>query len=233
MTIFDHLLTLVLAIGLPLFAWYDAHRTRQRIRAGMAKHDPTTEYQWIMVIQWSLSVALLLTWWLQNRQMQLLGLNATAFTLVGLCGLAVALGWLALTVLQLRDTPALREYFASACADFDFILPRTRPQLRWFYATSITAGICEELLYRGFLFWYLEPLVGSIGAWLLSSLLFGLAHAYQGISNIFRTGLLGLVMGLVYLLTESLLAPMVLHAVVDILAGRAFFKVSAPRHAAA
>ena len=56
-----------------------------------------------------------------------------------------------------------------------------------------------------------------------TSLLFGLGHSHQGTAGVVKTGVTGLVMGTLFLVTGSLLVPMVLHAVVDIGSGRAAY----------
>jgi len=99
------------------------------------------------------------------------------------------------------------------------ICPRRASELPAFFGVSLTAGFCEELLFRGFLIWVLQPLVGLWLAALLSALLFGAAHAYQGLAGIVRTGLLGLVFTAIVLMTRSLWPAIVLHAVVDAMGG--------------
>jgi membrane protease YdiL (CAAX protease family) len=99
------------------------------------------------------------------------------------------------------------------------ICPRAASELPAFFGVSLTAGFCEELLFRGFLIWVLRPLVGLWLAALLSALLFGAAHAYQGLAGVIRTGLFGLVFTAIVLLTRSLWPAIVLHAVVDAMGG--------------
>ncbi len=84
---------------------------------------------------------------------------------------------------------------------------------------SVTAGCCEELLYRGFLIWYLNHWCPPVISLLLSCTAFGLAHYYQGLSGILKTGIVGLLMGFVYLLTETLLWPALAHVLIDLGAG--------------
>ncbi len=52
-----------------------------------------------------------------------------------------------------------------AAAFVEYLLPHSRDELRWFTALSVTAGVCEELLYRGFLFWVLKAYVGVARAY--------------------------------------------------------------------
>jgi membrane protease YdiL (CAAX protease family) len=99
------------------------------------------------------------------------------------------------------------------------ISPRAASELPAFFGVSLTAGFCEELLFRGFLIWVLQPIVGLWFAAVLSALLFGAAHAYQGLAGVIRTGVFGLVFTAIVLLTRSLWPAIVLHAVVDAMGG--------------
>jgi membrane protease YdiL (CAAX protease family) len=87
----------------------------------------------------------------------------------------------------------------------------------------VSAGIGEELFYRGFLLWYLGTVVSTAGAVVVSSTLFGLAHVMHGASAAARAGLLGVVFCGLYLWTGSLWVPMLLHTAIDWFSGRAAF----------
>jgi membrane protease YdiL (CAAX protease family) len=50
-------------------------------------------------------------------------------------------------------------------------------------------------------------------------------HAYQGVRGVFSTGMAGAVFMAAYLLTGSLLAPIVLHAIVDLVNGFMLYRV--------
>ena len=84
---------------------------------------------------------------------------------------------------------------------------------------SINAGITEELIFRGFLLWYLEPFVGIAGAAVLAVVAFTLAHAYQGVAHVPALALASTYFVGLYLGTGSLLLPVVLHAVIDVMQG--------------
>jgi membrane protease YdiL (CAAX protease family) len=98
------------------------------------------------------------------------------------------------------------------------LLPRTPGERRGFAAVSITAGICEELLFRGFLMWYFAGW-GIVAAVVVSSLLFGFAHIYQGIQSVPRTGILGLVLCLIVVAAGSLWPAIIIHAAIDLNSG--------------
>jgi membrane protease YdiL (CAAX protease family) len=100
----------------------------------------------------------------------------------------------------------------------DFLLPVSNTERRWFAVVCLSAGICEELLYRGFLFGFLAGRIegGFDLAWLLSSLAFGTAHVYQGLPGILRSTVAGLFFGLAAILSRGVAVPMILHTLVDL-----------------
>jgi uncharacterized protein len=100
------------------------------------------------------------------------------------------------------------------------IFPRTNREAAIFCGLAITAGICEEFLYRGFVFGAL--IHASVPTWavlLISSVMFGLAHAYQGRAGVVGTLILGTVFGCVRILYDSLVPVILWHTAVDIVAG--------------
>jgi membrane protease YdiL (CAAX protease family) len=99
----------------------------------------------------------------------------------------------------------------------EILLPGTPAERRWAWAVSVSAGACEELVFRGLLI-----AAGIAAGWppivavLASSVLFGLAHLYQGWLGMLLTTLLALIMAWIYLPTGSLLLPIVLHVLIDL-----------------
>ncbi len=99
------------------------------------------------------------------------------------------------------------------------LLPRTTGERRLFTVVGVTAGVCEEWLYRGFFLAVVAAVGGGLPSWALvaiAAVAFGAAHAYQGRAGIVLTGVLGGVMAALYLGTGSLLLPVLLHAVIDL-----------------
>jgi uncharacterized protein len=103
--------------------------------------------------------------------------------------------------------------------EISIALPHTSDELRRFVALSLTAGFCEEFLFRGYLIWAFQPWLGWWGAAALSLTVFVAAHAYQGTAGVIRTGLIGGVFTLLVSLSGSLVPAIVLHALVDIFIG--------------
>jgi membrane protease YdiL (CAAX protease family) len=124
---------------------------------------------------------------------------------------------IAISVILFRCTGDrfLRRFLKMAGA----LIPEKPAERFWFAAVSLGAGVTEELLFRGFLFWYLGfffPQLSLVQLVVISSLMFGFCHIYQGWVGIVGTGVLGAVLMWMYLSTESLVLPMAIHALIDL-----------------
>jgi uncharacterized protein len=65
--------------------------------------------------------------------------------------------------------------------NMEFMLPHGDAEITLWIALSVTAGICEETIFRGYLQRQFMALTQSVPAGiLLSGVAFGAAHAYQG-----------------------------------------------------
>jgi membrane protease YdiL (CAAX protease family) len=102
------------------------------------------------------------------------------------------------------------------------ILPQSTVELLPYLALAITAGLCEEFLYRGFAMAVLVHV--GLQTWavvLISSVLFGLAHSYQGRGGIVMTLLIGTILGTSRIAYDSLVPAIFWHSAVDVVAGTA------------
>lgn len=85
----------------------------------------------------------------------------------------------------------------------------------------ITAAFMEEIIYRAFIINTLEILLGknSWSTWiavLISAVIFGAIHAYQGITGIIITTFIGLIFGIVFIFNGRRIWPLFLvHGIVD------------------
>lgn len=99
------------------------------------------------------------------------------------------------------------------------LLPRTHEERAAFGVLSVAAGLGEEISYRGYAITTLIPLVGAPGAALLTSLVFGLLHGYQGALGMLRTGAMGGMLAWGFLASGSLWPAIVAHTAIDLIAG--------------
>jgi hypothetical protein len=99
------------------------------------------------------------------------------------------------------------------------LVPANRAEMRSFSAMALSAGVWEELLFRGFLIAWFAHWIGPAMAVVAAAVSFGIGHLYQGGAGVAKTTVAGLMAGGLYLLTGSLWIPMILHTAVDLHAG--------------
>jgi Predicted metal-dependent membrane protease len=103
-----------------------------------------------------------------------------------------------------------------AVGDIRALLPRTRGELPYGAALSLNAGVFEELLFRLGLPGLLFAVTGHAAvAFAVATVLFGLLHLYQGPLGVLFSGILGAVFVALYLVTGSIVVPIVVHAAID------------------
>ena len=124
------------------------------------------------------------------------------------------------TVIWKKLTKRPRKYSsAAALKSFSYFFPATWTERRWWVFVCITAGVCEETLFRGFMLHYLHVFPWTLNltlALLISSVIFGCNHLYQGAGGVAGSAIVGLLFGLLFLLTGNLLLPIIFHGVIDL-----------------
>jgi membrane protease YdiL (CAAX protease family) len=135
-----------------------------------------------------------------------------------LFGMAVGLtvGIAVVVTLQLRR---MRKLFNPTIGDIEPLMVRNAAEARAALVLSINAGFSEELFFRLALPLLIADVTGSVPfAFAASLVIFGLAHAYQGWKGILGTACVGALLTLVYFGSGSLLRPMAMHAIIDVVA---------------
>lgn len=96
------------------------------------------------------------------------------------------------------------------------LYPVTNKQQFMFIGVTITVGICEEIIFRGFLQHYAVSLgLSEIVAFVVISIIFGAGHFMQGMSGVISSTIFGLIMGYLYFVTGSLFVPIIIHILYD------------------
>jgi membrane protease YdiL (CAAX protease family) len=116
--------------------------------------------------------------------------------------------------------PLLYHLLGGWTSNAGFLLPRTLPESIVWIAVSAAAGICEELVFRGYLQRQLWSLTKNLPvALLLQAVIFGIGHIYQGWKPALVTSIYALVFGLLAAWRRSIIPGAIAHAAVDVLGG--------------
>jgi membrane protease YdiL (CAAX protease family) len=100
-------------------------------------------------------------------------------------------------------------------------LPKTKKEKWLFSFVALSAGVCEEIIFRGFLVFLFLAIFPDMPIYLvvlIPIVIFGVGHLYQGLQGVMQTALVGAIFMCLYLVTNSLILPMLLHFFVDLVA---------------
>jgi hypothetical protein len=100
------------------------------------------------------------------------------------------------------------------------ILPHTPAQIAVYFLLTVTAGICEEIIFRGYLqrqfsFFFKNVVVGVM----LQGVIFGASHGYQGPKYILIIVVYGVLFGVLAQWRHSLRPGMIAHFLQDLITG--------------
>jgi membrane protease YdiL (CAAX protease family) len=211
-----HLMVVYVVLVMPWIGRYKYRKLQRQLATGVADARPRF-YRITVVQQWLLVCLVLLFTRLASLPWRALGLTpptAWAVTRSLLITFTIAI-FISVILFRLTGDRFLRRLLKMAGA----LIPDRTAERFWFAAVSLGAGVSEELLFRGFLFWYLGfffPRLTLVQLIVFSSLIFGVCHLYQGWVGVVGTGVLGAVLMGMYLSTESLVLPIAIHALIDL-----------------
>ncbi|HWX55191.1 MAG TPA: CPBP family intramembrane glutamic endopeptidase [Verrucomicrobiae bacterium] len=144
-----------------------------------------------------------------------------AFGFFVVAGLIIALVRIALGDIDLHNLNKLAQ---EAKRTLGPLIPRSGFQAGLFLLLSVSAGLFEEIIFRGYLQKQIAAMAGNAYAGILGSgVTFGAAHAYQGGRGMIAIGVFGVLFGILAHLRKSLRPGMIAHATQDAYAGLALF----------
>lgn len=229
-------LTIELMIGigliLAMLTWNALHQKADRaaIRDATRLDARLQLYNGTILTLWLVALACTALWALSGMPLDELGLKLSqgwrfwlSWSIAGLAGV-----YMIVSVLQVsfsrRAREAMRQQLDQS-GDLGLIHPETPREHDRFMWLAVTAGITEEILFRGFLIGTLALVFPLWLAAILAASLFVLGHAYQGLRGMLNTVPITVILTLVYLLGDSLWPVIALHILADVAAG-ALFRVS-------
>ena len=134
--------------------------------------------------------------------------------------LALALIFLFAAIIVLNVISNISGYYGLFRAeDISYLLPRTPLEKGFWIMLSLSAGITEEICFRGYVITRMARLTGSVwpGA-ILGAISFGIGHLYQGWGGAVMIMIYGFMFSLLFLARGSLIPCIIAHALQDMLA---------------
>jgi membrane protease YdiL (CAAX protease family) len=218
----DHILAFVLCIGIPFYG------ALQR-KDGFSGLTFTSDQKKRIYISGSFSLfimgtAVMLVWLLLKRPLTEMGLTQPSnFRAWWWMTIVFAAIYLLDTIVTLSSKKGIDKTVDNWKKRTPF-LPTKTNELPEYFLLCFSAGVFEEIAYRGYLVnycWYLFEgnNYQELLAILLPALVFSLAHFYQGTKAVFKIFILAVFFGYLFLYSGSLLIVMILHFLVDAVGG--------------
>ena len=169
------ILLLVIIAAWSTWGYFGAARMR-------GTSNPHRAATYAVTILWEWAVVGYIAWGVRRRGCSMGALIGGAWKSVSTFFLDIALAtgfWL--TALVVLFCAALALHVPRSGDAIRFILPQTRLEIVLWVMTSLTAGICEETIFRGYFQKQFIAWTGNVSAGvLLSAVAFGAGHIYQG-----------------------------------------------------
>ena len=218
--VIDHALALIILVALPIYGYLNFPAVKRKL----AEDKPGVRirlYRRTMTWQWSLVALTVGAWLAAGRSLPQLGFALPSGWGAWVAGLfaATIIGLMSAQLLALPKHPDVHDAVLKQLEGAAPFLPRNAAEHSWFSGVAVTAGVCEEILFRGFCLAYVGAWAGPLWAVLVTSVVFGLGHLYQGPRGAVKTGVAGLIAGGMFVASGTLWLPIALHVFVDIHGG--------------
>jgi hypothetical protein len=217
---FDHVISTAVVVAPPLLGAANYARLKSAIVIG-DRDARLRGFKQTMGAQWLASMLVFTQWIVTRRPWSSLrlGFEATSRFWIGAGIIAAGCLMYGVQIAVARRRPRWWAVLRREARRLSAMVPADDREFKAWVVLSVTAGICEEIVYRGFLIWYVAH---ATHVWIAASaaaMIFGVAHAYQGPVAVVKTCVYGLVMGGMYVLMGSIWLLMLVHAATDIVAG--------------
>lgn len=180
----------------------------------ISKFDPVLFiYLPTIIILWMIFLTILLALWREKATLTDIGLGRPRLSDLGKALIFLVLSNPLLLGLQWLLAATGVEF----SKETDLIVAQGIHKIWWWMALCVTAAICEEVTFRGYLMTRLRHMIGK--GWaaplLLSAFAFATGHLYQGWGGFVLIFIYGLMFGSLYIFTGSLWPGMLAHFIQD------------------
>jgi uncharacterized protein len=224
---FDHLLFFVIGIVLPVMSimtekpTFDAE-SGDEILFSKSELPPKKHIYYTNGLILVIGALVVLTLWnVTFRSFEVLGIIFPQIdTLVIALCLAIVMIYSIDTVINfIKSNKA-----STDTNDLSNIMPTSWSDYGHFVFLAIAAGICEEIVFRGFLINYINEMLPNLSyayfiALVFPALIFSVSHIYQGWFAVLKIFAISLLFGALFIFSKSLLLVCLIHVLVDLISG--------------
>jgi uncharacterized protein len=215
----DHILAVILLIFIPMMSLRSGQMTEDHREVLPPKIHLYYSNGLLLIISASLVYT---TWNVWQKPWQVLGIYSPTFTsdVIKLVAL-VCIIYIGDLVYNYWQQQLSGNKDLESIAD---IIPANLAEYRHYTFLAVSAGVCEEIIYRGFLFNYVYTIMGNVPyahvwAMLIPSISFGISHLYQGWIAVSKILIIAILLSAIFYYSSSLWIVIIIHIAIDLLSG--------------
>jgi len=222
----DHLFALIVIVAFPIYSKLTISDLLKKIEE-QGEAARIKAYQHVILTWMAFAAIVVATWIYFERDWGDLGIRMPEPVplVVSLLAAIAATAAFVIPLRKLAKSRVAASQLDSQLGDVASIMPETDREELWFRAVSTNAGVTEELIFRGWLIWYLSHFMGIGAAAAIAVLAFGLAHLYQGVRQLPALLIVSAVAVGLFIYTKSLLIPVLFHIILDGIQGYYIAKI--------
>ncbi len=216
----DHLFALIVIVAFPIYSKLTIAGVLKKI-GEEGEPAKIKAYQHVILTWALLAATVVVTWLYYGRDWADLGLRMPDPVPL-IVSLLAAIGATAAFVIPLHKLAKSNEaanQLDAQLGDVALFMPDSDREEQWFRAVSTNAGVTEEMIFRGWLLWYLGHFMDIGMAAAIAVLAFGLAHLYQGLRQLPGLLIVSAVAVGLFVYTKSLMVPVMFHIILDSMQG--------------
>ncbi|WKN43342.1 CPBP family intramembrane glutamic endopeptidase [Tunicatimonas pelagia] len=199
--------------------------THQKVNSNIKRNEKyrLIDYKQTLLIFWGLTLLVLVNNFINEQP------TLDFYPRVSIINIGVAILISAFAYFQYRTTKITLDNVNAVKGKLKGIyhyLPTTFQELKWFTLVAVSAGICEEVIFRMFLFEFLRENSSLVIAFIATNIIFAITHIGSGRTNLISSFILGLLFSAIYYFTKNIWLVVVLHIAIDINAGILGYRIN-------
>lgn len=219
-TLIDQLLVVILGLVLPFFSGIRGSEQMHKVN-----FDERTRRRFFLsnsLVLWLLAVVVMGIWYWNERPWSLMGFQKIVNQPMTWVATAAFVVFYALEVIQnYFHKDQQQKTFEQWEHNIPF-LPESYRELPAYTLLCLSAAICEEIMYRGFMVnYFINPMKDGFPwiAVVFPAVMFSIAHFYQGYEAMGKIFILSALFGVIFIVSKSLLIVVFLHFLIDLFGG--------------
>ncbi|MDU8885942.1 type II CAAX endopeptidase family protein [Yeosuana sp. MJ-SS3] len=215
MTLSTHILALLIGLVYPTYLYIIYKKTNNQIKKD--DYDRLKDYKQTIFIFWLQTCLIIVNLFIDKSEQLNFFPTFNTFGIIMSILILVFIG-LQIYTSKIPTIEKAQSVIERMKGNY-YYLPKSKQEFIWFNFLSLSAGICEEIIFRLFMFSYFLENTNLILAFALTNIIFALTHISSTKENIIGAFILGLLFTAIYYFSNNIWLAIILHIAIDVSIG--------------